>query len=235
MEQARPFSVIDMLSDDFQERVKELKAADGVYYKILEQIISLQAPPGSLLQERALAEMLDVSRTPVREAVQRLAQDGWLDIRARRHLLVRPVTELDIAEVFELRYMIEPLTLKGLFEKKLVSQAIPFLESYIERMDKLRQDRFQFIKVDQLFHLCLLTIFDNSRLTHFWEIMILETIRIGLIAMQSNNRFNDVMSEHRRILDTLMRRKKSEALEALREHLAITREHVYKNLNLPIK
>ena len=67
--------------------MREGRLAFDVYKKIKEGILSLAYPPGATLQERQIAEQFGVSRTPVREAIQCLAEEGWLVISARRYIL----------------------------------------------------------------------------------------------------------------------------------------------------
>lgn len=224
------FSAVDLFTDDFKERIRLMKAADQAYYQILEKIISLQIPPGALLQERALAEDMEMSRTSVREAIQRLAQDGWLSVKARSHILIKPVTESDISEIFELRYLIEPPAIGALFEKKLARPTAVQLQPLLDEMGQLRDSRFAFMKFDQTFHLHLVSQLGNGRLTRFCEILILENVRIGLIAMTQNKRFHEVMVEHGRIFEAMLNRRKREALLAIRDHLEVTRAEVYRNL-----
>ena len=72
-----------------------------------EWLITAQLPPGEFLSEAVLAEQCKTSRTPVREACSRLAQDKWLSLIPRKGYLVKPISVRDIVELYEFRKVLE--------------------------------------------------------------------------------------------------------------------------------
>lgn len=82
--------------------------ADRVYRQIIDSIVSGRVPPGERLRERELSEQYDVSRIPIREAIQRLEQDGFVMTAPRRGAMVRQLTLRDVQELFDLRRVLEP-------------------------------------------------------------------------------------------------------------------------------
>lgn len=82
--------------------------ADGVYRALLRSIISGDPAPGARLKERELSERFEVSRIPVRQALQRLESEGFVVTEPHRGAVVKPVTVADIAELFDARLCIEP-------------------------------------------------------------------------------------------------------------------------------
>ena len=101
---------------------------DRVYSTLRAHLVSGLVPSGQPLQEAALAAQLGVSRTPVREALTRLASEGLLDSEGRSFILPA-LSEADIEEIYELRLLLEPEALRQvalrLHEK---SQLVPFRE-----------------------------------------------------------------------------------------------------------
>lgn len=81
--------------------------SDHVYETLRSQILSGERAPGSHVPEESLTQTLGVSRTPVRAALQRLADDGLVEVRARRGAFVAEFTRADVDEVFELRALLE--------------------------------------------------------------------------------------------------------------------------------
>ncbi|MEV7283354.1 GntR family transcriptional regulator [Streptomyces sp. NPDC093252] len=81
---------------------------DRVSEHMREALLNATWKPGDLLLEAELAEQYGVSKTPVREALRLLSQEGWIDIAPRRGYLVRRLRLHDVREIFELRVMIEP-------------------------------------------------------------------------------------------------------------------------------
>src|SRR5665811_1600919 len=81
---------------------------DRVYASLKEAIVSLHLRPGESIVEATIARQLGVSTTPVREALQRLAQEDLVVLSRYRGAAVRETTETDIREIFELREILEP-------------------------------------------------------------------------------------------------------------------------------
>jgi DNA-binding GntR family transcriptional regulator len=76
---------------------------ERVYRQLREWLVTAQIPPGEFLSEAQLAQKCKTSRTPVREACSRLAQDKWLLLIPRKGYLVKPITVREIVERYEYR------------------------------------------------------------------------------------------------------------------------------------
>jgi DNA-binding GntR family transcriptional regulator len=81
--------------------------AENVYQLVLEGIVAGKYAQGMRLRERELSELYNVSRVPVREAIQRLEQDGFVATFPRRGAVVRQLTLTDVNELFDLRLCLE--------------------------------------------------------------------------------------------------------------------------------
>ena len=85
-----------------------LPLTERVHARLREDILTARLLPGSTILEPELAARFGVSKTPVREALRLLVQDGWVIVLPRRGYLVRPLGLEDLRDVFQLREMIEP-------------------------------------------------------------------------------------------------------------------------------
>ena len=103
---------------------KEQNLSSTVYETIKDKIINGEFLPGTLLMERNIADECGVSRTPVREALKRLSQEGWVDWEERRRAVVSEITIEKIVELFTLREMIEPFAIK-----KIITDGKPQVDS----------------------------------------------------------------------------------------------------------
>src|SRR5512135_2592148 len=81
--------------------------ADRAYDAIRELIVTLELPPGAVVREPELTERLGVGRTPVREALRRLAQERLVEVYPRRGIFVTPVNIRDLASLSEVRAVLE--------------------------------------------------------------------------------------------------------------------------------
>lgn len=82
---------------------KDLSYREKVYEELKIAITEQVLLPGSVLNERKIAEQLSVSRTPVREAMQMLETEGWVTILPRRGFFVNPITIEEVQEICEAR------------------------------------------------------------------------------------------------------------------------------------
>jgi DNA-binding GntR family transcriptional regulator len=86
--------------------------AEGAYRALEEMIVTRQLRPGSMLSENQLSEQLGCGRTPIREALQRLKFEGYVEIHPRRGVLVAPVDVLKQLELLEVRRPLERLVVR---------------------------------------------------------------------------------------------------------------------------
>ena len=92
-----------------QSAVNQDSLAQRAYHLLEEKLVTLALPPGSMVSEGELIEMTGFGRTPVREAIQRLAHQEFFDIAPRRGLLVTPVTRSNMLHILEARKPLERL------------------------------------------------------------------------------------------------------------------------------
>ena len=138
--------------------MKRKNLASGAYEQIKRRILSLEYLPGSILQERGLAEELGISRTPVREAIHRLSQEGWLKINSRKNIRIRYVSAADLHEVFQARRILEREAMDLLIDDGSGREAVPMMSSVLSEMDNSRGSLFSFITADQSFHSILFQV-----------------------------------------------------------------------------
>ena len=210
--------------------MKKDNLASGVYERIKKGILSLEFPPEFILQERNLAEELGVSRTPVREAVHRLSQEGWLRVNARRNIQVRPVSVSDLREVFQARRILERDALELLLSTGLAREAGRKMAAMAAVMNDSRGSLFSYITADQSFHSVLFLVLGNSVLRKFWNAVSEEMIWLGMQAM-NEKRYDDVLEEHGKILGAVEEGKKRAAREALLDHLEKTEDILLRKID----
>jgi GntR family transcriptional regulator, rspAB operon transcriptional repressor len=138
-----------------------LSMTEQVYHQLKEDILLAKWMPDSLLLEADLAEMYNMSKTPVREALRLLVRDGLVIVLPRKGYLVRPISLGDTREVFGLRTMIEP---------ELAADAATFADADgIGRLNDLVQRQRQVSDLDaslgaaRLFHLEIAELANNRR------------------------------------------------------------------------
>lgn len=201
-----------------------------VYQKVKNKLINLEYPPGSFIRERDMADTFGVSRTPIREAFQRLHQEGWLNIGEGKKIQVRPVTMSDIEEVFEIRVLVENFSFQLLLDKGEPRVIAGRADSILNLMRQTSIDQLAFTQLDLQFHSTIVSCSRYERIYRFWSTVHEEAVRMGFMAMQGNDRFSEVLKEHAAIVEALWDKDKKAVLEALNIHLNNTRLAVTSKL-----
>lgn len=200
---------------------------DILYENIKEFLISGEIMPGSIYSANHFAEVLGVSRTPAREALLQLANEGILEAVQGRGFKVRNFSEKEIRDFFETRKIIELYALEKMaivLDEKIFRQLDDILKEMKELGDQ--ENIADFIERDKEFHMEIIRHYGNLFL-----VSISENIRslisiFGQRAVSYKGRFQEVVQEHRLILQALQNRDKAGALRALHEHLENTEEHL---------
>ena len=141
------------------------------YNTIRNKIVTCQYAPGTFLNEEQLTTELSLSRTPVRDALGRLEQEGLLEIRPKCGILVRPLTLNDIDMTFEVRMLYEPYILTHYGVNLSVSKLKEFYEIF-QKWDpekELYRDKDFFYDLDYRFHAFLMSACPNEFINRSYD------------------------------------------------------------------
>jgi len=177
------------------------------------------------------AEILGVSRTPVREALIQLVAESLLISVQGRGFRIREFTAKEIRDFFETRLMIETYVI-GRLAGGVGPEDIQALDESLMQMIQSaeKKDSYGFLEADKAFHMNLIHRHENLLL-----VSIMENIRnlisiLGRKALAISGRTEEVVEEHRRVLDGLRRRDAGEAAAAMRDHLNTTENYIVESL-----
>ncbi len=201
------------------------------YENLKKRIISGLLQPGEPLSEGILSKEFKVSKTPIREALQRLERDGFVEDIPGRGCFVSRISFQDIKELFEIREILEcevvkRAALKGDLEKiEAVRKKFESLEGNGDR-----NPRSQFKAGDQI-HTYIVETFGNNRLNEIYRRIIehVERMRIHFFNQPRGERSGQSYKEHLEILDALIARDPIRAENAVRNHLRNSIEF-YRNV-----
>ena len=205
------------------------KLADNAYERILDAVLSGEFPPGTPLQERHLSEILQVSRTPVREALGRLEAEGIIGRQGKRYLFVRDISVREIVEVLFVRELLETKAVE-LAAERISKEALSELRQRAEAL--LADDSRSYadhLKFDNLLHD---TIADASGVAVLAE-KIRELRRRTLMfnIKRIPERFQPVLDEHFAILDALDRGDAAAAKAATGIHINNIKQSIISKLS----
>lgn len=140
--------------------------ADRVYRRIRALILAGKLAPGELLRQEALAEGLGTSRTPLREALNRLASEGLIEFRPHRSAVVATFTQRDIEADYEARALVEPAAAR-LAAERSPEETRRELEAALVAQRKAGRELDSQFEANRAFHLALVAGAGNSHLTRF--------------------------------------------------------------------
>lgn len=193
--------------------------ADKAYKILKEKILNQELRPGSPVVENDLATKLNMSRTPVREAIRRLDSDGLLEIIPRKGSYIKTFTICDLIKLYEIAEGLEGMVAFLVAEKnsrgELSEDSIERLEAISKEMQYLESEQnFRgWAVVDEAFHRELYFLSDN-------QFIIKNTLRIrtqlNISLINTIPTYMDIATsniEHRKILDAIKKGNSSEARE----------------------
>jgi DNA-binding GntR family transcriptional regulator len=190
--------------------------SDSVAAELRLRIVDGRLPAGERINEVHLSRELGVSRTPLREALSRLASEGALTSVPRFGFFVRPLTLAEFEQIYDIRPILDPeaLRLAGLPDAKTLER----LEKLNRRLATAR-DPEVVIALDDEFHLALLDRCPNRVLLEMIRNIILRTRRYELALMRETSNVRRATEDHARILTALHRRDLPEACAALKRNM----------------
>ena len=148
---------------------KEQTLADSAYAELRESILKGRIAPDTLWSDRELAAQMALSRTPVREAVQKLAAEGLVEVIPRRGTRVLPLRSEDVREIHQIAKALEleaALLLAGMPERDLT----PMTRAVLDMSAALaREDRDAWAEADERFHFGIVDGCGNRRLADMYH------------------------------------------------------------------
>ncbi len=206
-----------------------LPSSEFVYRKLKERIISGALAPDTRLIELSIAAEFGVSRTPVREALKRLAAENLvLSDRARGMVVHAPDVD-EIEDVFVMREALDGLAAR-LAAHRVTPSELARLKLIVDSMrDAIANDRReQIVVANQRFHDVIYSAAGNRMLARVATDLRDYVRRFSTLPFASPGRVEHVLTEHEAILDALERHDPEAAREASDAHLAHAREYLVR-------
>ena len=212
--------VPDGVSAIFSGRHDRRKVTDWVYEEVRQAIIELRLKPGEPLREATMAEQLGVSKTPVREALARLEQEGLVETTSFKGAVVSGYSPEDLKEIYELRELLE-----GAAARAAATSASE--ETLARLADLVAQSRTLRAKDDLDGLAALLGAFDlviyeqvaNERIRALIENLKAHLARIGRLTEEIPGRVKASVEEHAAIVEAIAARDGDAAELSMRTHI----------------
>ena len=196
---------------------------ENVYRVIRENITSLQLAPGTTVSTQELAAKLQVSRTPVREALRQLELEGLVHIIPNKGAFVEGVTLQDIKDIYEIRTLLEGLCARWAAER-ITQEQLEELEEIVFLSDfhYSKENWDQILELDNRFHEMVYEACASKELTRVLRDYHHYLQRIRRITLEEKARAHASINEHRAIAEALKARDARTAEECARLHIRNT-------------
>jgi DNA-binding GntR family transcriptional regulator len=189
-------------------------AADRAYLAIRDLIVSLQLAPGSLIHERWLMEDLQFGRTPVREALRRLAQEQLVEVFPRRGMFVTNVDVRDLARISEVREALEPEAARLAAERATEDER----DELLGLGDQIKRGA-DLMALDERIHRAIYRAAHNDLMEKTLGEYYVLALRIWMIALNRDEALEDAVEAHRPLLTDIALGNADKAADRMRAHV----------------
>ena len=203
-------------------RYEHRKSAQDVNYRWLRhRIDALPRESGMFVTEGEVSSATGTSRTPVREALQRLEAEGFLEIVPKKGAFVPPISDSEVDAVMQARAIVEEWCVRQ--ASTASASLLAELEELLEAQRQLIGNAVSFIQCDREFHRSIVSAAGNQVLADFYESLRERQLRMGLQAIaDSSERLKLVLAEHAAIVEGIRSASPDMAARALLAHLSST-------------
>ena len=205
---------------------------DQTYDIIKNMIILREIEPGKKINEEHIAKEIQVSRTPIREALCRLENEGIVTIIPRRGAFVSDLTETNVVEILLIREVLEGLVVR-LAVENMDAKTLEKLRKAIEKISSIPEedrDLVNYTRSEVDFHSILLSASNNQMLKNMMDMVNahLQIIRLRTVVIPE--RAQKTVKEHQQILKAIENGDAQSAEELMRKHVRSVREVALRNI-----
>lgn len=190
------------------------------YRRFKQALVTLSYKPGEYLNTAQVMNDLDMGRTPINQAIHRLANEGLLQVIPRKGVMVSPLSMDDALELIEVRLANEMLCMR-LASQKITERQIATLTELNRQIEAASQerDRVRMMTLDHEFHQELAQIAGNNMLADILSVLHARAQRFWASTLSREGHMREVIDEHRAIIAALAAQDSAAAAEAAQAHI----------------
>ncbi|HHC5001519.1 GntR family transcriptional regulator [Serratia marcescens] len=190
------------------------------YRRFKQALVTLSYKPGEYLNTAQVMNDLDMGRTPINQAIHRLANEGLLQVIPRKGVMVSPLSMDDALELIEVRLANEMLCMQ-LASQRITERQIATLTELNRQIEAASQerDRVRMMTLDHEFHHELAQIAGNNMLADILSVLHARAQRFWASTLSREGHMREVIDEHRAIIAALAAQDSAAAAEAAQAHI----------------
>ena len=196
----------------------KISNSDRAYQKLYEAIRSGQLAPGTRIRETEIAELVGLSRTPVRDAIKRLENDGLIEHQPRIGAVVKSLSHQEVVELYEMRAVLER-TAASMAAKHASKAEIEEMKELNSSMLKASGNPREVARLNELFHRCIFNAARNRFLLASFQSLSNALLVLGPTTLEGIPRIKSVCEKHDLIIDAMEARDEKRAAEAAGSHI----------------
>lgn len=210
---------------------------DQAYQLLRKAILSGQLTPGQRLVEAQLAKDLQISRTPIREALHQLQQEALVMSGPGNKLRVATFSTEDAVHLYECRLALEQVSVAAACHQATAGQ-LRKLQGLVQQAEKLADSKpsqllnFQLLDLDYQFHRLLAESSGNPWLQLMLDQVFDKMMLLRIQTIQQNQNVLDIRTEHSRIYAAIAQRNPEAAVDAIKTHLMAAKVRVVQELQI---
>jgi DNA-binding GntR family transcriptional regulator len=202
---------------------------ERVYRELREMAIAFDIRPGERLNEIALARQLGVSRTPLREALNRLCSEGFLTFSTNQGFFRKSLEVKEIFDLYEFRQRLESFAVKLAMERATAEQ-LAAIDEFLERSAEEDPNRttMEMVQLDESFHEQVMMLTGNEEMLRSLRNINGRIRFVRYVAMDGRRAMTQ--SQHKAIMQKMRERDSEGAAQLMSEHIAQRMESVIENV-----
>ncbi len=211
--------------------IKHLDLTEQTYRFLKERILEREISPGEKISVEDIAHGLGVSRTPVVNALKMLESEGLVEIQPRRGTFVTHLTAKDVADMFEIRLLIELFAARRIFQQGKIDLLLKEIEEPLSRMQgAMAEDNYidyeSFISGDRDLHMNLVRLLDNHRLIQIYTDLNVHMQVARAHYLDTVENAYQAQREHDAMLHAIHNRDMEGLEAALTEHISTVEDRI---------
>ncbi len=203
-----------------QDSPQYASLSEKAYEEIRRKIVTIELEPGAVIDEAQLRAELDVGRTPIREALQRLALEQLVFIVPRRGMFVTDIAFSDLQRLFEVRIELEALA-GQLASDRRTQEHLDMMASLFDQLSAVPEQANNdvLIQFDRLFHEVIYQAADNQFLQITLQSRYALSLRLWYYALDAVGSMRPAIDEHFQIYQAIENQHSGLASKLLRDHI----------------
>lgn len=207
---------------------------DRVYESVRNAILTLELPPGSPVVERELAARFAISKSPVRDALQRLVGEGLLEVTSGKSLRVLRIDHQQAESIYELREVLERMAVR-LATPRLTDEVVKAARDLLERSAEAirRDDPADAVRLNREFHAIFSRLSGNQPLAHALDQLHDRVRLIAVLGWQTRPSMHEEHEQHLAVLDAAASGDARLASRLMAKHISASRRRLRSELPAP--